>query len=285
MTKSIFLDTSHLTYYRDSLDNYCHFLLGNLLETFIKLKADNLLESRLSTITTNNPSDLYEDFYQVFLDQRSACPERVRPATTITPKPQTNWKDGNEHLALEHLDEFIAFLKQRFAISKIDADTITYVRRPFAIKARRAIMNEPQIIGALHKLAARSGLNFEAIDLAGTSLDFQVKLMHRTKLLVGLHGAGLVNGISCQRGSHVLEIRPHPKFIHRKFRLLCEMRGVNHNTIDTPTATIPSLRNLKKQVKTNFKPSNRIFRDRFIVTNKLQMMVWVETILAEHQAA
>lgn len=76
-----------------------------------------------------------------------------------------------------------------------------WIHRPE--KGKRAIENEQEVL----QVASKSG--FEAIVLEDLALKEQVELLSQTKILAGLHGAGLANAVFLPEGAKLLEFIPN----------------------------------------------------------------------------
>ena len=69
-------------------------------------------------------------------------------------------------------------------------------------KSRRALLNEDEVLAAVQKAG------FEPIVFEALTLKQQIELMQQTKVLAGLHGAGLTNLMFLPANSTVLECLP-----------------------------------------------------------------------------
>lgn len=69
-------------------------------------------------------------------------------------------------------------------------------------KSRRALLNEDEVLAAVQKAG------FEPIVFEALTLKQQIELMQQTKVLAGLHGAGLTNLMFLPANSTVLECMP-----------------------------------------------------------------------------
>jgi hypothetical protein len=270
------IDTSKLGWYRLSPTNYSHFLLGNLLELYGLLKDKNLLGKSLRLVV-NNPSQRYLECYEIFGSSGAEIGTVDEPDLVAT--PISDWVDGNEEEALKRLDEFSSFVCRQFSLNRDAPRSLTYIRRPFNLKTR-CLFNESAVKKALQEIALKHGLILEIVDLDGMSFKSQVTLMARTRLLVGLHGAGIVNSLFCPAVSDVLEIYPHPKFRRQKFELMCKARGVGYQRLLSSRLTVPSLNNLfKSLVRRGHRGSNRYFRDRYVLANVAALRAAAEQAL------
>ena len=69
-------------------------------------------------------------------------------------------------------------------------------------KSRRALLNEDEVLATVQKAG------FEPIVFEALTLKQQIELMQQTKVLAGLHGAGLTNLMFLPENSTVLECLP-----------------------------------------------------------------------------
>jgi hypothetical protein len=69
-------------------------------------------------------------------------------------------------------------------------------------KSRRALLNEDEVLAAVQKAG------FEPIVFEALTLKQQIELMQQTKVLAGLHGAGLTNLMFLPKNSIALEFMP-----------------------------------------------------------------------------
>ena len=91
-------------------------------------------------------------------------------------------------------------------------------------KSRRALLNEDEVLAAVQKAG------FEPIVFEALTLRQQIELMQQTKVLAGLHGAGLTNLMFLPEKSTVLECLPeefaayaHP-FPYRSLAYACSVQ-------------------------------------------------------------
>lgn len=264
MADRLTIDTGNYRYYRFSPGNYCHFVLGNLLELYVFLTAERLsLES--TRLVLNNPSPRFLEGYEIFTRHGAEIGSTGKPDLVVP--GLLDWRKGNESEALRHLNGFAEHVRHHFGTTATVRDTLTYILRPFNLKTR-FLANENAVIAALRHEAAGLGLNLVAADFGAMGFAEQVRLMGRTRLLVGLHGAGIVNSLFCAPGSAVIEIYPHPAFSHRKFELICTTRGITYHRLRQVKLSLPNASNaLKALVYPGHMQSNRYLRDRCVVAD------------------
>lgn len=130
---------------------------------------------------------------------------------------------------VEHIQKTLNVAHQRF-----DVDRIGVISR----SNRRKILNEDELIAALNTIAITEKLEF-----SGKSFHEQVALMQRYSVLVGVNGAGLMNGLYLPPYGVVVQIVPYKAVVNfREFGLLLKARGPYvewHNTHENLTRTAP----------------------------------------------
>ena len=74
------------------------------------------------------------------------------------------------------------------------------------------IINNDTVIGFFKKL------NFKIYQLSNLSFNQQIKIFNNSRVIVGVHGAGLTNFIFCKKNTKILEIRnkPNPNEVYEK---------------------------------------------------------------------
>ena len=122
-------------------------------------------------------------------------------------------------------NDFLAPKKNGETISPI---YIIYVQREHGIRSinNKYKHNEELIIS---KLRDKYNTNFK-IFTSGT-LDEQIELFSRAKIIFGPHGAGLSNMIFLQQNTYVLEFMMKPN-CNKCFQTLAKNLSINHAYID-----------------------------------------------------
>ena len=97
-------------------------------------------------------------------------------------------------------------IKAKSSLLDIENEDIIYISRSDNNKKKynsniRNIINEKECINMFNELGIKT------VALAGVSLDKQIKIFEKAKLVIGLHGAGLTNMLYCKTNSYILEIR------------------------------------------------------------------------------
>ena len=264
MTTAVHLDTSALRFYQDAPDNYCHFVLGNLFEVFVGLSESGVVEADLD-LTHNNVLPKFEPLYSVFtarpLRRLSSHAEGARKLSLT---PTVDWTTLESTRDFGHyLTGFQSFIWNRLNIRPAaPANQVTLIRRN-RVASNRYVINEAQLIGQLEAECKRRGVAFEVVDFEGMPFERQVALMSRTSVLIGIHGAGLVNAMFLPPGAAVIELLPHRKFESFFFRWTGISKGHVWVRLMEPSWSVPSLYNLFLAcTRKGHTRKNRFFRDR-----------------------
>ncbi len=260
---AVHLDTSQLRFYRDAPDNYCHFVLGNLFEVFVGLHEHGLLEAEIA-LTHDNPSPKLSQLYSVF----SALPvrnEQKAPAgaRTVVLTPSANWTTLERSRDLGfYMPLFREHVARRIGCDVATPSQLTLVQRNPLFGNRYAI-NEAQLIAELRSYCAEHALELQVVDFAELTFAQQVEAMARTAVLVGVHGAGLVNSLFLPKGSAVIELLPHRRFDARFFRTMGLAKGNHWVRVLEPSSNVPSLLNVALTLtRPGHTKKNRFYRDR-----------------------
>ena len=271
-------DTGGLLHYKHSPNNYSHFILGNLLEFFIFLKDNDLLDCNINVIS-NNPSRRFESFYGIFRTDLNDVSTAGETERLVALSANRAWAVDKAKAVDDYIGPFANFVKSRLRIEPGPLDTLTYVRRA-ARPLGRFIINENAIVRALENSAQQHGLKFDAVYLEKLTFDDQVALMSRTKCLVGPHGAGLVNSLFCEPGAGVIEISLHPDFVYSGFPAICASRNVNYARIHATRWWFPTLLSLLR-LPLIYQPvmARRIRRDRMVFVGVNSLAAQVEHYL------
>lgn len=263
MKTAVHLDTSALRFYRDAPDNYCHFVLGNLFEVFVGLSEAGLLAGDLE-LSHNNPSTHYQQQYSMFASQPARAFVANPPAARALPIAATvNWTtfEASRDFA-HHLQGFQKFVWSRLGIESSPPHQVTLIRRN-RLASNRYVINEAQLARHLKRECDTRGLRFEVVDFEGMKFESQVELMSRTSVLIGIHGAGLVNSMFLPPTAAVIELLPHRRFDSLFFRWTGVSKGNRWIRVMEPSWSIPSVYNLiLTWTRKGHTRTNRFYRDR-----------------------
>lgn len=263
MTMAVHLDTSALRFYQDAPDNYCHFVLGNLFEAFVGLHEGQLVDADLD-LTHNNPLPKFGEQYTVFTAEPRQLAEPPAGARVLALTSSVNWTTLEPHRDFgRHLREFQRLVWERLNLQpKAPAKQVTLIRRN-RVASNRYVINEPQLMELLRTECERRGLAFQVVDFEGMSFVSQVELMSRTSVLIGIHGAGLVNSMFLPPDAAVIELVPHRKFEALFFRWTGVSKGNLWIRVMEPSWSVPSLYNLLLAcTRRGHTKTNRFYRDR-----------------------
>lgn len=92
-------------------------------------------------------------------------------------------------------------------------------RLTYLIRARRRAFDEPseaRMQALLQRVAARHRLVLDVVNFGNMSFSQQLRSVVHSSVLVGIHGANLVNTLYAPRGAHLIEIFPR-KFTHNMY--------------------------------------------------------------------
>jgi hypothetical protein len=130
-----------------------------------------------------------------------------------------------------------------------------WIHRPE--KSRRAIINEEEVLREVKRFG------FDAIVFEDLTLKEQVELLSQTKILAGLHGAGLANAIFLQEGAKLLEFIPNAFAAYGHpftFRALAYASGLCYGVSGMTAGAIFSWikgKNLNSKIRLNLINSNQ----------------------------
>lgn len=96
--------------------------------------------------------------------------------------------------------------------------TLTFIDR----RSSRALINAKKHLSNIKNRFPN--VRIQVVDFAAHSFAEQVRIVHETDILVGVHGAGMAHAMFLPDGSSVVEILPHD-LNYRVFRNLAKLRG------------------------------------------------------------
>ncbi|EDV21035.1 uncharacterized protein TRIADDRAFT_60391 [Trichoplax adhaerens] len=114
---------------------------------------------------------------------------------------------------------YISFILRRLRIKKTTpkAARIALIKRT----NRRLILNQDELINSVKSLA-----NIELVDFNGMTFKQQVKLMRKYSVLIGMNGAGLMNGLFLPKGAVNIQLVPYKAQLNfKEFGSLLSVRG------------------------------------------------------------
>jgi hypothetical protein len=267
MAAPVYIDTTKLRFYQDAPDNYCHFVLGNLFEVFIGLHERGLLGADIELIHNNvgaNFSQLYSVFTEGVVRRQSSFPADAR---IITLEPAADWTKLESRPDLDfYLESFRKFIWSRVLSETPAAPTqVTLIQRHL-IASNRYVINEALLARRLACACRANGLELVVVDFDGMTFAAQVEMMSRTRILIGIHGAGLVNAMFLPPEAAVIELLPHRLFQALFFRKMGLDKGNEWIRVVEPSWSVPSLYNLfLAATRRGFTKRNRFYRDRSAV--------------------
>ncbi|OJD19413.1 hypothetical protein AJ78_00587 [Emergomyces pasteurianus Ep9510] len=193
----------------------------------------------------------YFDLWKLFAKQPTirlkdiSASAQINLDNIIVPLPGGGnpfWQNHWEPLQCEQSELLQTFVKRVLNFYNIRDDTrpadsplvLTFIDR----KEKRRLIDQGRYIERLR--AKFPSVEVNLIDLAVLPFSEQIKLIRRTDILAGVHGAGLTHGIFLPPHSTIAEILP-PKLGHKGFRNMAKMmghkyfssHGGEHQTSDT----------------------------------------------------
>ncbi|PGH10410.1 hypothetical protein GX51_00169 [Blastomyces parvus] len=180
----------------------------------------------------------YFDLWKLFSKQPTirlkdlSASAQVNLDNIIVPLPGGGspfWQSHWEPLQCEQSELLQTFVKRVLNFYNIRDDgrpgdsplVLTFIDR----REKRRLINQERHIERLK--AKFPAVEVNVVDLAALSFSEQIKLIHRTDILAGVHGAGLTHGMFLPPHSTIAEILP-PKLKHKGFRNLAKKMGHNY---------------------------------------------------------
>lgn len=139
------------------------------------------------------------------------------------------WSGDWELHSCDHSELLRVFTKRVLDFYNVN-DELLAVDRPLVLtfidrKEKRLLVNKEEYISNLK--SKFPAVKIELVNFAAISFAEQLKIVHRTDILVGVHGAGLTHGMFMPPGSTMVEILP-PGVAHKGFRNMAKLLGHNH---------------------------------------------------------
>jgi capsular polysaccharide biosynthesis protein len=100
-------------------------------------------------------------------------------------------------------------------------NNLVYISRDKS--GRRRLENDYDFRNVLKKYG------FKTYFMEKLSLKNQIRICSSAKVLIGLHGAGLVNSIWMSKGSHLIELRPEKNIYANCFYSICSINKINYD--------------------------------------------------------
>lgn len=205
------------------------------------------MENTQVVILDDYPEDPYFDLWSAFAKKppiRAGATSKERPvslgnviiplAGASNPFWQSDWEVRSCDQS-ELLDVFSRRVLHFYGISDESSQedrplVLTYIDR----RQKRRLVNQESCLKKLK--AGFPNVEVISVDFAAISFPEQLKIVRRTDILVGVHGAGLTHGIFLPHGSTMVEITPY-NLNHKGFRNIAKLRGHRYfgsHTIEHP---------------------------------------------------
>lgn len=192
-------------------DNYYHFLIECLGRYFLiqelGLNPDFYILSS-NKLFHNQLIDLLKiDKSKIILTSHR---ELIQADELLIPAFINNWKfvnfRGYQHCQKQYMPSWINMLYNPLKIAKTQKQRKSkiFISRKFA--THRYLLNEKEVVGLL------SEFGIKVYYLENQSVEENIELFSNASLIMGIHGAGLVNMIFSENNSVVFEL--FPEFYH-----------------------------------------------------------------------
>lgn len=196
LEKAIFLMTP------EAKGNYYHWI-ADLLPRILLVQKCGLSDFHERRLVLHQPWRRYEKDTLELLGIREDRIVRLRPFETLKVKDLIvpdflHSRDGQSFPVWKK--QLMDGFKQKVLHPE---KSLTY-KRIYLLRGKqhtRRLMNEEYLVAKLKEL------DFEILDPQQMSLKEQMKALADAQVVVGVHGAALVNIIFCQEGTHVIELR------------------------------------------------------------------------------
>ena len=139
------------------------------------------------------------------------------------------WSGDWELHSCDHSELLRVFTKRVLDFYNVNDEPLA-ADRPLVLtfidrKEKRLLVNKEEYISILK--SKFPAVKIELVDFAAFSFTEQLKIIRRTDILVGVHGAGLTHGMFMPPGSTMVEILPSG-VAHKGFRNMAKLLGHNH---------------------------------------------------------
>lgn len=198
---------------------------------------DQNIESTQVLILDDYPEGPFYDLWTMFARNPIIRSNNISTFTSldteniILPLPGGShplWQGDWEVHACEQSELLRTFSRRVREFYKVDNEpgpgdrplVLTFIDR----KEKRRLVDKTKYTERLR--SKYPAIRIDLVDFADVPFSEQLKIVRRTDILVGVHGAGLTHGIFLPPGSTMVEIIPY-KFDHKGFRNLAKL--LNHH--------------------------------------------------------
>lgn len=207
--------------------NFAHFFTDALIPLLIYLKNRRDPEEEITCLVREDLSPVQRDAFR-FLSQdfpglsfqTLANNSKIACKNTIYIVSQSPGYGRDSLLLRDYLREVRSLFLRHYGIKPASKRMRIYVSRGDAVI--RKVRNEK----ALEQVLARYG--FESYEMGKLPFDRQIELFAAAEMVVGPHGAGLINLMFCNPGTRVLEIFPD-NYIIDWIALLARAGGLDYH--------------------------------------------------------
>ena len=195
------------------------------------------VENTQVVILDNIADDPFMDLWTLFAKKPLVRLNSIDDSTQslgniIIPLPGSSnplWSGDWELHSCDHSELMRVFVKRVLDFYEANDEPLAD-NRPLVLtfidrKEKRLLVDKEEYIATLK--ANFPDVKIEVVNFAAFSFAEQLKIVGRTDILVGVHGAGLTHGMFLPRGSTLVEILP-PGVTHKGFRNMAKLLGHNH---------------------------------------------------------
>jgi len=201
----------------DANNNYFHWFFDSLPKLFIFKKIYKLKKNDFFLVP-----NLFHD-YQIkslqllkiknLIDVKDIKHLKVKKITGVL---YNSSKENPENWILK-------ILQKSFKKKKKKVNLKLYVNRTGLSSKYRDVYNKAELIDLLKRK------DFHIVDTSKLSFFDEIQLFNSTKIVIGLHGAGLTNLVFCNRGTVVIEFKNEKNC--NLFKNISEKIGLNYHSL------------------------------------------------------
>jgi len=219
--KKIKVDTPIISIAHGWYDSYYHFTLECLVKVFLLRK--HLPESTI--IFPKNVSKYHLEWFQL-LDVKNILFLNENEVAQSHQVISCNFpeKDLNHHSQItpDFRNWIIDKINNKGLLIQPSYNNKIFINRPNA--RHRKLMNESEVIKQLQEFG------FNIIELEKLSVLEQINLFYHSKVVLGIHGAGLTNCLFMKKDSKVIDFI-HEKFIQHCFLKLSKILELDYSQV------------------------------------------------------
>ena len=198
-------------------ENYYHFVADVLLRISAYQKASRKSGTSLTYLTSSTLTRFQREYFSLLgISVVRICKAYVECLWVCLPR-RFGYVYSNRAVT-----ELRQYVYDRLKLKDLVVDKKLYISRRKS--KNRRVINENEILDNLH----RQG--FLAVDLEDLSVEDQIRRFASAKIVIGPHGAGLVN-IIFSREPRLIELLPSDDFRWGHFASLCACAGGSYQNV------------------------------------------------------